>query len=107
MTQFFGFKVVLLGRYNAQGLGNDYEILLRCTKGEQLAAVPTLKSQSLIHAHCVVIHTGKEYIKAILQNGRMVGAILIGETDLEVRLQYNVTIDRMLMSNQCRRHLRT
>lgn len=30
--------------------------------------------------------TGKEYIKAILQNGRMVGAILIGETDLEVRL---------------------
>ena len=28
--------------------------------------------------------TGKEYIKAILQNGRMVGAILIGETDLEV-----------------------
>ena len=33
VTQFFGFKVVLLGRYNAQGLGNDYEILLRCTKG--------------------------------------------------------------------------
>ena len=34
VTQFFGFKVVLLGRYNAQGLGNDYEILLRCTKGK-------------------------------------------------------------------------
>ena len=33
VTQFFGFKVVLLGRYNAQGLGNDYEIVLRCTKG--------------------------------------------------------------------------
>ena len=33
VTQFFGFKVVLLGCYNAQGLGNDYEILLRCTKG--------------------------------------------------------------------------
>ena len=32
----------------------------------------------------VFMHTGKEYIKAILQNGRMVGAILIGETDLEV-----------------------
>ena len=27
----------------------------------------------------------KEYIKVILHNGRMVGAILIGETDLEVR----------------------
>ena len=35
VTQFFGFKIVLLGRYNAQGLGNDYEILLRCTKGQQ------------------------------------------------------------------------
>lgn len=28
---------------------------------------------------------GREYIKVILQNSRMVGAILIGETDLEVR----------------------
>ena len=34
----------------------------------------------------LIVHiVGKEYIKAILQNGRMVGAILIGETDLEVR----------------------
>ena len=33
---------------------------------------------------CDFMHTGKEYIKAILQNGRMVGAVLIGETDLEV-----------------------
>ena len=33
-----------------------------------------------------VVHIiGREYIKAILQNSRMVGAILIGETDLEVR----------------------
>ena len=48
MTQFFGFKVVLLGRYNAQGLGNDYEILLRCTKGEQLGAVPTIKYVTVV-----------------------------------------------------------
>lgn len=27
---------------------------------------------------------GVEYIKVILQNGRMIGAILIGDTDLEV-----------------------
>ena len=25
--------MVLLGRYNAQGLDKDYEMLLRCTKG--------------------------------------------------------------------------
>ena len=33
MTKFFGYKVVLLGLYNAQGLAQDYEILLRYTKG--------------------------------------------------------------------------
>ena len=29
---------------------------------------------------------GHEYIKVVLQNKRMVGAILIGDTDLEVKL---------------------
>ena len=33
-TTFFGYKVVLLGIFNAQGLGNDYQMQLRCTKGE-------------------------------------------------------------------------
>jgi len=58
MTKFFGFKVTLLGKYNAQGLGDDYQLLLRCTKGV-------------------------EYLKVVLQNGRMVGSVLIGDTDLE------------------------
>ncbi|KAK3733982.1 hypothetical protein QZH41_001132 [Actinostola sp. cb2023] len=58
VTKFFGFKVVLLGKFNAQGLGDDYQLLLRCTKGV-------------------------EYVKVVLHNGRMVGAVLIGETDLE------------------------
>ena len=35
VTKFFGYKVVLLGLFNAQTLGRDYEILLRCTKGER------------------------------------------------------------------------
>lgn len=58
ITTFFRFKVVLLGKFNGQGLDDDYEVLLRVTKGE-------------------------EYVKVILQNGRMMGAVLIGETDLE------------------------
>ncbi|KAJ8680906.1 hypothetical protein QAD02_016693 [Eretmocerus hayati] len=58
VTKFFGFKVVLLGLYNGQKLENDYEILLRVTKG-------------------------KEYVKLILHEGKMQGAVLIGETDLE------------------------
>nr|KAI8759157.1 pyridine nucleotide-disulfide oxidoreductase domain-containing protein 1-like isoform X1 [Biomphalaria glabrata] len=58
VTTFFNFKVILLGKFNAQNLSNDYEVLLRVTKGQ-------------------------EYVKAILHNNRLVGAILIGETDLE------------------------
>ncbi|KJE97177.1 pyridine nucleotide-disulfide oxidoreductase domain 1, variant 2 [Capsaspora owczarzaki ATCC 30864] len=59
VTRFFGFKVVLLGLYNAQGLAvGDYEVLLRVTRGH-------------------------EYIKLVLANGCVQGAVLIGETDLE------------------------
>ena len=29
-------------------------------------------------------HAGMEYVKVVLQNGLMVGAVLIGDTDLEV-----------------------
>ncbi|EFN88099.1 Pyridine nucleotide-disulfide oxidoreductase domain-containing protein 1 [Harpegnathos saltator] len=58
VTKFFNYKVVLLGLYNGQTLGKNYEILLRITKDQ-------------------------EYIKIILQDGKMQGAVLIGETDLE------------------------
>ncbi|XP_012913301.1 pyridine nucleotide-disulfide oxidoreductase domain-containing protein 1 isoform X2 [Mustela putorius furo] len=58
VTKFFNYKVVLLGKYNAQGLGSDHELMLRCTKGQ-------------------------EYVKVVMQHGRMMGAVLIGETDLE------------------------
>lgn len=58
VTKFFNYKIILLGKFNAQGLGSDHEILLRVTKGQ-------------------------EYVKVILQDGRMQGAVLIGETDLE------------------------
>ncbi|XP_070189253.1 pyridine nucleotide-disulfide oxidoreductase domain-containing protein 1-like isoform X2 [Littorina saxatilis] len=44
VTKFFGYKVVLLGLFNAQGLGNDYELLLRQKKKNCLFRVtrPTL-----------------------------------------------------------------
>ncbi|XP_072035637.1 pyridine nucleotide-disulfide oxidoreductase domain-containing protein 1-like isoform X2 [Amphiura filiformis] len=58
VTKFFGYKVVLLGKYNAQDLGNEYEILLR-------------------------VSDDREFVKVILCNGKMYGAILIGDTDLE------------------------
>lgn len=58
VTKFFNYKVILLGKFNAQGLGGDHELLLRVTKD-------------------------KEFVKVVLHDGRMHGALLIGETDLE------------------------
>lgn len=58
VTRFFGYKVVLLGLYNGQTLDGQYEVLLRVTKGV-------------------------EYIKLVMKDGKMQGAVLIGETDLE------------------------
>lgn len=58
VTQLFGYQVVLLGLYNGQKLNNQYEMLVRVTPG-------------------------KEYVKFILKDGRLQGAILIGETGLE------------------------
>ncbi|XP_035698510.1 pyridine nucleotide-disulfide oxidoreductase domain-containing protein 1-like isoform X1 [Branchiostoma floridae] len=72
VTKFFNYKIVLLGRYNAQGLGKDHELLLRCTKG-------------------------LEYVKVVLQAGRMQGAVLIGDTDLEETFE-NLIINGMDLS---------
>ncbi|XP_067945686.1 pyridine nucleotide-disulfide oxidoreductase domain-containing protein 1-like [Watersipora subatra] len=74
VTKFFGFKVVLLGLYNAQGMDpDDYVVHLRCTKGE-------------------------EYVKVVMENGRMVGAVLIGDTDLEETFE-NLILNRLDISH--------
>ncbi len=64
--------MVLLGKFNAQGLGQDHELLVRCTKGQ-------------------------EYVKVVLTGGRMVGAVLIGETDLEETFE-NLILNQMDLS---------
>ncbi|XP_059470372.1 pyridine nucleotide-disulfide oxidoreductase domain-containing protein 1 [Neocloeon triangulifer] len=59
VTTFFGFKVVLLGLYNGQGMDpSTWEALVRVTPG-------------------------KEFIKLIISNGKVHGAVLIGNTELE------------------------
>lgn len=57
-TRLFGYKVILIGLYNGQKLDKNYEILFRTTKGV-------------------------EYVKFVLQNHKLRGAVLIGDTDLE------------------------
>ena len=62
-TTFFGYKVCLLGCFNCRNLSNsDCEFLLRCTPG-------------------------LEYVKLVMMNGRVQGAVLIGETDLEETME--------------------
>jgi NAD(P)H-nitrite reductase large subunit len=74
ITKFFGFKVVLLGLYNNQGLdNNNYELLLRVTQGH-------------------------EYIKIVLHNGRIIGALLIGNTDLEETME-NLILNKLDVSH--------
>lgn len=58
VTKLFGYQVVLLGKFNGQGLNNKYEVVLRITPG-------------------------KEYIKYVMVDGKLQGAILIGDTGLE------------------------
>ncbi|KAI1888151.1 hypothetical protein AGOR_G00182080 [Albula goreensis] len=72
ITKFFNYKVVLLGKFNGQGLGQDHELLVRCTKGH-------------------------EYVKVVLSQGRMVGAVLIGDTDLEETFE-NLILNQMDLS---------
>ncbi|XP_030753804.1 pyridine nucleotide-disulfide oxidoreductase domain-containing protein 1 [Sitophilus oryzae] len=57
-TKLFSYKVILLGLYNGQKLDNKYEILVRTT--------PKM-----------------EYIKFVIENHKLQGAVLIGDTDLE------------------------
>ena len=44
-----------------------------------------------------ILFSGKEYIKTVMKNGRMEGAILIGETDLEETFE-NLILNEMDLS---------
>lgn len=74
VTRFFGYKVVLLGLYNGQGLDKSKQhLLVRCTKG-------------------------LEYIKVVMEDWRMQGAILIGETGLEETFE-NLILNQVDLSS--------
>ena len=72
MTRFFGFKVVLLGLFNGQKLDGDYEAFVRVTKGV-------------------------EYLKLVVRDGKVQGAVLIGDTDMEETVE-NLILDQLDIS---------
>jgi hypothetical protein len=73
ITRFFNYKVILLGNYAAKGLKNDYELLIRTTEDV-------------------------EYVKLIVYKGRINGALLIGETDLEETIE-NLILNQLDISS--------
>lgn len=74
VTKFFDYKVILLGLFNGQDLPKDgLEYLVRISKG-------------------------REYVKVVMQDGRMQGAVLVGETDLEETFE-NLILNQMDLSS--------
>lgn len=71
-TRFFGKRVVLLGRYNAQGLEAGYEIVEG--RGEN------------------------HFIRVVVERGRVRGALLIGDADLSETYE-NLILDRLDVSH--------
>lgn len=69
-TNFFSHKLVLLGRYNCQSVDN--EVIAR-------------------------VNQGKDYVKVLLKDGRVVGAVLVGESGLEETME-NLIHDRIDVS---------
>ena len=55
VTTFFGYKVVLLGLFNAQGLGDDYQIDLRCSRGKFDVSLCRCVTVSVHESACVCL----------------------------------------------------
>ena len=97
MSRFFGYKVVLLGRFNGQGLGSaleqvatGYEVrgskqldnmALRTNEGRRVGEITSnTKEHAGGHQVLLRITPGKEYIKVILGDDNVVkGAMPIGK----------------------------
>lgn len=108
ITRFFGFKVVLLGQYNAQGLGEGLENVVKKTvllpdtvnneandindscDGQRKRRkvwqedVPTTPGRSSSEYEIWSrVAPNKHFIKLVVRRGRIIGAMLIGDTDME------------------------
>lgn len=86
ITQFFGYRVVLLGRFNGQGLDADTEHVVRQFKVRRESNPASDCRQTETEVWLRVTPT-QEYIKLVLHRGKVVGALLIGDTDLEETLE--------------------
>ncbi len=153
VTHFFGMKVVLLGRFNGQGLGHLEESAIKrvlvsekrltessakakekmekgAREGQQKPLIDFASSSKKRGRACdccdgdmdyiaknnlnpkgsadgvdagrveiaVRVTPGIEYIKVVMRSGKVVGALLIGETDLEETFE-NLILNRIDVSH--------
>lgn len=130
VTRFFGYKVVLLGRYNCQGLGDEMEDrvkelvvtesgLVRRDRSHPYAqgrrysgsggVADTDLRRGLAVSHSskedpslqlwTRVTAGKEYIKLVVKEGRVIGALLIGDTGIEETIE-NLILNQLDVSQQ-------
>lgn len=109
ITHFFGYKVVLLGRFNGQGLGQDLESITKTmivneslshsnneADGAGNGEIKSKRQGFIVGARegedaavqqpleiWTRITPDVEYIKVTVSEGKVVGAMLVGDTDLE------------------------
>lgn len=83
VTSFAGLKVVLLGRYNGQGLEAEpsEDIVLYCR-----SKPPDEKGN------------GATFVRLLLRQDRVEGAVLIGETGLEEAVEHLI-LDRLIVGH--------
>eukprot|EP00887_Chlorella_sp_A99_P007923 scaffold12.g7923.t1 len=95
-TRFLGKKVVLLGLYNGQRLeGEPAEELVsysRVTEGPTHHGGCCRPGAPARHAHGG--EEGRTFVRVLLLRGRVQGAVLIGETDLEETFE-NLILDQL------------
>lgn len=133
VTRFFGFKVVLLGRYNGQGMEDAVideiknTILISNSTHSSPPAISQSHTQKIVSftqmeqcqgeneapLYCIIAEyvcdadpevslwvrfvPGQQYIKMVIHRGRLVGALVLGDTDLEEVFE-NLILNEMVVS---------
>ena len=83
-TRFFGMRVVLLGRYNGQGLEAEPESdLVSYSRVLERGGTRPPSCGCRGRAPRKGAEDGPSFVRVLLLRGRMQGAVLIGESDLE------------------------
>lgn len=110
ITRFFGFKVVMLGRYNGQGLDEQTEKVTKQMvvtseglernqwfSGDQYSSSSGSASTDAEVEFWLRVTPGVEYIKLVVLRGKVIGVLLIGNTELEEVFE-NLILNRLDVS---------